>query len=353
MKEKWYRLFLLFILLTSLPGLASASRKANLEGKATVIIEPVSRTEFNVYSITNKGDYLRHVFRKLEKPVQHDYGWYSPSIYHGDKRIIQGEFNFIHMIHRPNESGAHVGLGHGCETFLSVQFWADDREFNPETLNEALECTTFRMKSESIIYAADQATTKEKYTGDNVVPQQPLVESTRHFMDATIRGNNQLKLQNKLVVLRDDTRFERCYLGMMAAMKPYFDRVKINNVESTVNENYDNNSVLDGIRAVPPSTAVLIGSVVNTADKRRAELANSAEQWSTEHPYRFRVTATNSDSRQQQKMNILSYTTTKVWNKLYFQPVVTTGIAKHRNIPVDIFNVGDVIEGTIETEISV
>src|SRR5690606_25147355 len=130
-------------------------------------------------------------------------------------------FNWIHMTALPNEN-QHVGHGHGCETDKRAQFYIDGVEFVPsEEIGSVLEGDVFSFNIASEIYAADSAETVANWSGSNVVPQLPLILSTRHYMMGEIRGNSKMKNHNKLVVMRDNTTFSRCYIAMQDARLEY------------------------------------------------------------------------------------------------------------------------------------
>jgi hypothetical protein len=308
----------------------------------------ISSTKFEVHSLTESGEYLIHPFEKVERAAEYDNGWAPSYIKHKGNDIIQGNYNWIHIINKTNES-QHVGLLHGCETFIDIHFFIDGHEFLPtEIIGQTIEASEFSFNYYSTIYAADSAATTG---GSNVVPQQPLVESTRHYVAAKIEGFNKIEWRNKLMILRDNTSFDKCYIAMLAGDYPYFDRVQYENIENTVNS-MDN---VNGVQAISPSTALINDYSFDTADGKRAELAHVARMWSTQYDYKVVQEVYNLNNSQQNKMHIqATNNATDFRKKLYWHPVITTTAAPRTSQgTADVFNTGDIIEGIIKRKITV
>src|SRR5690606_6752035 len=152
-----------------------------------------------------------------------------------------------------------VGIAHGCETFLDEHFFIDGKEFTPSLIvGQILEGSEFSFNWTSEIYAADSANTTG---GSNVVPQLPLIKSTRHNLSGIIRGFNELECRNKLTVLRDNTTFKNCYIAMLAGYYPHFNRLQLENFENSLNE-----IGVSTLEPIAPSTATILGSSYDTAD---------------------------------------------------------------------------------------
>lgn len=307
----------------------------------------ISSTEFHVHSLTERGDYLVHKFEKIIRPDYADDGWIASDISHKGNLIIQGNFNWIHIVNKTNEN-QHVGLLHGCETFIDSHFFIDGREFNPaDIVGDTIEGKEFSFNWISTMYAADSANTT---AGHLVVPQEPLIESTRHYVAGKIKGHSEIEWRNKLMILRDDTSFSKCYIAMLGGYYPYLNRVQYENVENTLNSMDSEN----GVSVVAPSTALINDYSFDTADGKRAELAHVAKMWSTENNYKVVQEVYNLDNSQQRKMHIQATGAgTNFRKKLYWHPIITTTVASRAGVPADVFNEGDVIEGVIKRKITV
>ncbi len=318
------------------PKIKQSSLPDSLAKSHPIKVVITDANNFTVRSLHDNGEAVDHTWTRVNKATQHDIGWYAPDIRHKGNNIVQGSFNWIHMTAFPNEN-QHVGHGHGCETDLEAEFYIDGQRFIPsEVVGKVLEGDIFSFNIRTEIYAADSANTPD---GSNVVPQLPLIVSTRHYMIGEILPNSIMKYKNKLVIMRDGTTFSRCYIAMQDARLEYFDRLQINNIENSMNSLSES---LPTFTVIPPSTATFNGVSYNTSDGFRAELASSAIAYSDRFGYIFKteVLDINQDP---DKM----YIQTAGTGKIYFHPVVTTQIASRAGVPADVFNKGDVIEGTV------
>lgn len=311
-----------------------------------VEIEIQSANAFIVTSFHDNGEKVEHHWVKNNKVPQYDDAWRASEIYHLGRNIAQGSFNFIHMLAFPNE-GQHVGTGHGCETLIRADFYVDGKKFVPaDSVGEKITGSVFHFDIASVIYAADSAETTANWNGSNVVPQLPLIESTFHYMIGSIVSNSRTTNYNKLVFNRDGSIPIRCYLMMHSGYPTYFDRVEVGNIENTMN-NY-NQEPIEG------STAVLNGATYDTAEGYRGELAQRVISYSDRFNYVMKTEAFASKESQREKANILvSKNSQPDALKFYFQPVVTTEVANARGIPIDVFNKGDILEGTVYRELHV
>lgn len=310
---------------------------ANLGLGSAVTITVEDANNFTVHSLHDSGEIVSHTWRRLNLPDKADIGWYAPSIIHKGNTIVQGSFNWIHMTAFENEN-THVGHAHGCEIDKKALFYLDGKQFEPaEEIGNTLEGEIFSFDIESEIYAAD---TIASTAAGTEMPKLPLELSSRHYMNGEIRGNSKTKNHNKLVIMRDNTRFSRCYLGMHLGFQAYFDRLQVHNVENTMNNIQD-------FTPIAPSTASLSGAAYDTADGFRGELAHSATSYSDRFGYIFRTKCRAGTDEMQKKMFVQVAGT----SKCYFHPVITTVMLGARGLPVDIFNKGDVIEGVVEREL--
>lgn len=315
----------------------------------------ISENEFVVTSYHDNGEALQHHWLKNNKIPQYDNAWRASEIYHNNRQIAQGQFNWIHQIGYNASSGLgfaneanHVGTGHGCETLLRCNFYIDGKQFEPSlSPGKTLKGSFFHFDISSVIYAADSArTAAEGWNGSNVVPKLPLIEASYHYMVGEIQRNSRTKNENQLAINRDNTIYARCYLAMHSGYPPYWDRIEIANIENTMN-NYNQQPIFD-------STAILNGDTYNTYDNYRGELAQRIITYSDRFGYMMKTEGFASKESQRDNTSVLfSKNSQPDALKGYIQPVVTTTIAAARGIPVDIFNKGDILRGTVYREINV
>lgn len=331
-----------------------------------IIVEKISdgvgfvSTRFLVHSKDNStGEYISHRFVKWDDTNANtdDHGWYSDAIFHGDKEIAAGEFNWIHMIAASSlpenptyDEGDFVGITHGCEHFDAVRFYCGGSEFDPTTmaLGDKIEGNIFRMWSKSTIFAVSESASQAAgYQGVLKLELGQPIPSTRHWMDISIKVNNNLHIHNKLEVLRDNIEFSRNMIGMVnPTVLPisYMPDIALFCEDDVVH----NRLGWDGANK---TLTPLSGS--RLLNYTRTEQADEAIQWdsSGSYPYMMKSQAWNKVNSEQSKMNVL-FNFNESNNKIYYQPVVTTINATDTGQSSDVFNTGDKIEGDVKTEIS-
>ena len=102
-----------------------------------------------------------------------------------------------------------------------------------------------------------------------------------------------------------------------------------------------------------PSTALIENIAMTTADGKRAELAHVASMWSTTNDIKITQEVYNLNNADQRKMHIQATGIgTPQRKKLYWHPIITTAIASRADVPADVFNDGDYIEGIVNRKIT-
>lgn len=306
-----------------------------------VSITVVSVDSFFVTVYYDNGKIALHHWLKNNKAPQYDTAWRATEIEVDGANIAQGQFNWIHMTAFPNE-GQHVGTGHGCETLLRAKFYIDGKEVVlADNIGKTISGTIFHFDIATVMYAADSAETTANWNGANVVPQLPLIESTKHYMIGEIRKNGFTANYNKLVPLRNGTQFGRCYGAMQNAYRTHFDRLEIRNIENTMND-------IQTLTPIGDSTASLQGLSFDTAEGWRGELAQEAIAYSDRFNYVLKTRIFAKTEKQRLQTTIQVEPTT---SKCYFHPVITTSLASLRGLSADTFNKGDIIECYVEREL--
>lgn len=319
-----------------------------------ISIVHVSSTSFNVYVTNKEGIVLRYSFylnnysRTInDESILCEDVWNQEMIYRENTRIIQGNSNFIFAIDGTasgfeNESSSrHAGPGHGCEVMHYVRFYADGVEINPTNLQETLKCNTFRFIQSSDVYAVD-ATLSQDTGNENNYPKvdennNPVVAAT-HFIDMTLREDNDISIYNRVIIKRNGTVFAQLHGAMMQCYVPAFTSLLINDESDTLisvsapsaGESYINHQAIHGTDMVWHS--------------RKANIAVSHGDGVT-----IRQEMTSEDPSRYGKM----YIYTVPYNdrfKCYFMPAKTT---LQNTSDYETFNNGDIIEVNVHRKIDI
>lgn len=323
------------------------SIQSSLKLLPSVEMTIIDVNNFSLLIRHDNGKEAVHTWAKNNKAPQYDTAWRAVDIFVKGVAIAQGQFNWIHIINKPNE-GQHVGTGHGCETMLRTKFYIDGKEVVlANNVGKTITGNLFHFDIETVMYAADSAETTANWNGANVVPQLPLIESTKHYMIGGIGRNSKTFCLNKLAILRNDTSFGRCYCAMHHAYRTVFDRHEIVNIENSMVD-------IQTLAPISPSIVNITGidsqGRVYDVDGFRGELAREMISYSDRFGYVLKTRARALKEENNLKMNIQIEPST---GKCYFHPVVNTSVASLRSIPIDVFNRGDVLEVYVERELHI
>ena len=206
-------------------------------------IKPVSNRRFNAIILDKaSGEWITHTFLKNVSTntisgasVVTENVWRAEYIKDANgNNIMQGNTNYIHSLDEAGHVG-HVGAGHGCAVAVWTLFFADGKQFVPETLDHEIVCSCLRMTEKVNHYYIDQSATT---SSSNAIPTMengiPVIESVE-YLDAEWTINNRMKVRNRLDIVKNGIKFNDCYAGMLAGYYPYFDHIIIDNPEYIYN----------------------------------------------------------------------------------------------------------------------
>ena len=249
--------------------------------------------------------------------------------------IFQGNTNFIHALNETGHTG-HVGAGHGCTVMDCFQFFADGKPFDPATLAETIECSSFRFFIKAKHYLIDDSITQSSAHAMPVLDNNgdPVVTSEWVF-DGTWYGNT-IEMFNHLEIKRNNLQFRQCHAGMLCGFYPNLDNSVLsgrkgmfwNETDGTTNTNKDGSGV------------------IFTAGQTTSIIANTVTLFSDN--YIASQDINQNDPQMYGKDNILIWMPPNSDNRLkaYLMPCVCTEstalIAEGKT--VDVFNVGDSID---------
>lgn len=207
---------------------------AKVKQKPKVIIRPQYATSFMVDVLDEKsGEYIRYWFYHSTFTDTVEYGngqtktlvtydvWLNNNINDENGNLIfQGNTNFIHALSEEGHIG-HVGAGHGCTVMDCSQFFANGKPFNPATLANDIECTSFRFVIKAKHYKIDDSITT---SASHAMPAldsngNPIVTSEWVF-DGTWTVNNRIEMTNHLEILQNNLTFRQCHAGMLCGFYP-------------------------------------------------------------------------------------------------------------------------------------
>lgn len=313
----------------------------------------VDSERFEVDSITPDGSYATHVWQYFDRPIFSDQGWICTQVRHNGEYIVQGNYNTIHIMRDGvSDDDIFVGILHGCEKFLYVQFYLDGIEFDPTTATAALSGTEFKIQSLSEFYTPDRTASIAETGGTgSTVAATPLEVRAQRVAEMTIKGNNEIERHQKLLVKKDGVHFKALFGAMQQTMQSVINGViTLNDKDGT--RNYFPVST-DDPQPLAPST-VRLSNGVSYGDKNCFATKITAEGGDSEYGYVVSTWAENSDSSQIKKNHIQAYLEQQLGNKLYLQPVITSQIVSaYPEFTLDGFNNGDVIDMKSRTTIRV
>ena len=326
--------------------------------KAKVIISPINSTNFQIKILDEKSQkYIVHTFTKVLYEDTIDYGdaqttnvttcnvWYAQEIRDFENHnIMQGNTNFIHSLAMSGHTG-HVGAGHGCCVAKFNLFFADGKLFDPTTLQDNIECSSFRFTEQVEHYLRDSS----KGTSAHSIPSldengKPIVTCIE-TLDGEWKVNNEIIVRNRLLITYDNMKFEQCHAGMCCGFYPYFDNVLVNNKEYVWNQIVYEDSTFSRIN---PIGGRVFGTNTNV-------LGDTCVLWGDKVRVTQRMIQT--DATYTDKSNLL------VWLppsdndrlKIYFMPVVTTHSAENiaDGQEITILNNGDMLDTTLIRKIDI
>lgn len=304
---------------------------------AEVVIVPNTPSDFTVSVLTDDGSYVHHHFTKRDDDLRADHGWYSDWVSHNGVKIAQGNFNFVHMINEPNED-KYVGVGHGCETFKHVTFYADGSEFDPATIDSHIYCHRFSFNFLSDIYVADAS----REAGEFSQPKLPLEISTQHYMDCEITRNG-VERYNKLIIKRDNISFVNLFGAMQQTNQPQINGHLTFNAPLPFRVHFPVSA--NEPEPLSPDTIDLPGdSAIAHVDK-----VTAVGEW---NGYAYKI-STQLNCEDKQKQSVRAWLSRTTSNKIYFCPVVTTYADSALSKPFDVYSSGDVIECRSTTKFDV
>lgn len=231
--------------LTQLDAIGEKVDKISTRG---IEVFPLNDIQFDVRITNAKGRTLTYRFIRETHTSNYDNGasvlsldvWNNTMIYNEKgETMMQGNNNFIFSV--DGESSGfdgenkswNVGVGHGCEVLENVHFFADGVEFTPSSNAESFKCNSFRFVQTTKCYATDAALNSAKSTGN--VNNYPLLDSNnlpivsaRHYIDMEYCLDNEIIWNNVLVIERDGTKFNGCYVGMLQCYPQFFNEVWLN-----------------------------------------------------------------------------------------------------------------------------
>ncbi len=312
-------------------ALRTLSYNISSESKPDIKLLPISATEFDVYQLTEIGEYIVHKFKRRVLPDYSEDGWYSQWVSHNGENIAQGNFNFIHNIDNANES-SFVGVGHGCETFSWIRFFVDGKLFDPENDTAQLTGDRFHFQFLSDIYTVDDSASPAGFA----VAALPLEVSTKHYMDCEITKYG-IKRYNKLILQRDNIIFNQLIGAMQQTEQPLINDSLLYNADVPFRIYFPvSNGTPEPL--APDTTTIGGNSLVNGVDKVTAYGTGNG------YSYVVETKAWNADNSKAKDASIRSWTERTSSNKMYFFPEVTSYNASTVGKLATQFNSGDVIE---------
>ena len=319
--------------------------------KSPIIIKPISKTQFELNILDESSDsYIIHSFKKIHyeddfiisnsvtKIITCDV-WCAEYLKDADgNNIMQGNTNFIFSLAEPINAQGHVGAGHGNCVALWNLFFADGRQFDPETLSQPVECSVFRFTEKVNHYLRDASISP---SSEHSYPQldingEPIIAATQ-YLDGEWSINNFIKMRNKLTIKYNGLKFEQVHGAMCCGFYPYFDNLIINDDDNTWNkiifdgETFSRVPMGNSIKTLPSMSYTVGDEVILFGSKYRV----------TQRLYQNNGARTN-------KSNLLNWIPPSHNNRLkvYLMPAITT--SSQENIQngqeVEVFNIGDVLD---------
>ena len=248
--------------------------------------------------------------------------WENDFIFKGsNESLAQGNANFIfERDGNPNYEGSL----HGNEVMKFCKFFADGIEIDPMTLTGTFIARIFRFMWKSDVYSANPDG-GNAYNGaypDFDTSGNPIVDC-EHWIDGTINTDNEVKIDNRLMIRRNNFVFDSCFGAMLQC-------------------NYGDfaNAALDD----PNSSVIAVASDGTTTVVSGTDLYANRSQYANKMIYfggGFSIV---------QNMDVVSTPATPNVRlqfyedrlKTYFRPVKCT-YAKVETYDADVFNNGDMI----------
>lgn len=336
-----------------------SSRLSLLENEepfaASIRLVKNSATQIDVYVPNHDGrGEVRYYFARYQKTwdsltftdengdeqtalnvISSDY-WNNLYVYDCDgNEIVQGNSNFICKV---TGESFHVGNGHGNEVILYCAFVADGRNVDIDALSvgEVVYCNNLRLIEKTNMYAVGGGTEGEYNMAYPALDAdgKPIVNFV-HTMEMDIRIGNDIRIDNKLLVMRDGITFSQCHGAMLECYFGDFTTVNCNNAESTQNS-IDSNGVC----------TTLNGSSVNLKETP-AQKCNWVEMYGGKFYVSQRMQQNDPARHSKSNVYFVFYNNRL---KTYFQPVVA-GLGLQEGENREIFNAGDVISVTAHRKI--
>ena len=337
-----------------LTQLDSIEEKVDAISTRGIEIFSTSSTEFDVRMTNAKGRTLTYRFIRETHASNYENGasvlsldvWNNTMIYNEKgEAIMQGNNNFIFSVDgeasgfEGENKSWNVGVGHGCEVIENVHFYADGAEFIPSANAETIKCSSFRFVQTSKCYATDAALNSAKSTGNT--NNYPLLDSdnlpiisARHYIDMEYCLDNEILWNNVLVIERDGTKFNGCFVGMLQCYPQFFNEVWLNDKKFARTHFEMKNGSLQ-------YEAVEGGGVKYETQVKCNKVSMSGEDVVVSQEM------LTQDSSRYGKMNVYSYFYSDRI-KCYMQPCMTTMVGG-----AETFNKGDMFNFNLRRKIDI
>lgn len=237
--------------------------------------------------------------------------------------IAQGNTNFISQ---SNDGNRYFGDLHGNEVTTFSKFYADGVEFDPLDLVEGAYhyCRDFRMIRKSNMFKPSSDGTQYASGAFPVFDTDgnPIVYF-EHWLDALFTTDNEVIIDNRIQIKQNNFVFKYTFGAMLQCYYGTFNKIAVNNAESTINE------ISGEGNATPIASSVNLSATPNIYGSKAIYYGGN-----------FVVTQeAEVDGGGTPNLHLEFYADRL---KTYFMPVKCSGF-KAGTYDADVFNEGDVI----------
>lgn len=237
--------------------------------------------------------------------------------------IAQGNTNFISQ---SNDVNRYFGDLHGNEVTTFSKFYADGVEFDPLDLVEGAYhyCRDFRMIRKSNMFKPSSDGTQYASGAFPVFDTDgnPIVYF-EHWLDSLFTTDNEVIIDNRIQIKQNNFVFKYTFGAMLQCYYGTFNKITVNNAESTINE------ISGEGNATPIASSVNLSATPNIYGSKAIYYGGN-----------FVVTQeAEVDGGGTPNLHLEFYADRL---KTYFMPVKCSGF-KAGTYDADVFNEGDVI----------